>query len=53
MHFSKAIIKLYKTEYKNIIFCDEKDEKGNLKIFKFGEFIIDVVIILIFQKEIY
>ena len=42
MCFSKAIVKLYKTEYKNITFCDEKDEKGNLKIFKFGEFIIDV-----------
>ena len=39
---SKVAVELYKTEYKNIIFCDEKDEKGNLKIFKFGEFIIDV-----------
>ena len=42
MCFSKVTVELYKTEYKNITFCDEKDEKGNLKIFKFGEFIIDV-----------
>ena len=42
MSFSKVAVELYKTEYKNITFCDEKDEKGNLKIFKFGEFIIDV-----------
>ena len=42
MCFSKVAVELYKTEYKNITFCDEKDEKGNLKIFKFGEFIIDV-----------
>ena len=42
MLFSKVTVELYKTEYKNIIFCDEKDENGNLKIFKFGEFIIDV-----------
>ena len=42
MAFSKVTVELYKTKYKNIIFCDEKDENGNLKIFKFGEFIIDV-----------
>ena len=42
MCFSKVAVELYKTKYKNITFCDEKDEKGNLKIFKFGEFIIDV-----------
>ena len=41
MCFSKVTVELYKTEYKNITFCDEKDEKGNLKIFKFGDFIID------------
>ena len=42
MCFSKVTVELYKTEYENITFCDEKDENGNLKIFKFGEFIIDV-----------
>ena len=39
---SKSTIKLYKTEYENIMFVDEEDEKGNLKIFKFAELIIDV-----------
>ena len=38
----KITIKLYKTEYENIMFIDEEDEKGNLKIFKFAELIIDV-----------
>jgi len=42
MAFSKVTVELYKTEYEDITFCDEKDENGNLKIFKFGEFIIDV-----------
>ena len=39
---SRARIKLYKTEYNHITFCDEKDEDKNLKLFKIGEFIIDV-----------
>lgn len=39
---SKINIELYKTELDNVTFCDEKKENGELKVFKFGEFIIDV-----------
>ena len=39
---SKINIELYKTELDDVTFCDEKNEKGELKVFKFGEFIIDV-----------
>ena len=39
---SKVIIELYKTEQDNVKFCDEKDKEGELKVWKFGEFIIDV-----------
>lgn len=39
---SKINIELYKTELDNVQYCDEKNEKGELKALKFGEFIIDV-----------
>ena len=42
LNTSKGIIYLYKTEEKDVLFCDEKDEKGQLKISKFGEYEIDV-----------
>jgi hypothetical protein len=42
MNSSKATIELYRTENKDVKFCDEKDERGELKIHKFGEYIIDV-----------
>ena len=39
---SKGIIELYKTSRENVTFCDEKDEKEESIVFKFGEFWIDV-----------
>ena len=42
MSSSKVIIKLYKTKEKNVVFIDEQNEKGELKVTKFAEFIIDV-----------
>ena len=42
MNSSRATIELYKTENNDVKFCDEKDENGELKIYKFGEYIIDV-----------
>jgi len=39
---SKINIELYKTELDDVTFCNEKNENGELKVFKFGEFIIDV-----------
>ena len=38
----KATIELYKTEENNVLFCDQKDENGKLKIWKFAEYEIDV-----------
>ena len=35
-------IKLYRTEEIDVQFCDEKNLDGDLKIWKFGEYIIDV-----------
>lgn len=42
MSSSRVTVELYKTDENNIKFCDERDEFGNLLIFKIGEFIIDV-----------
>ena len=42
MNNSKTSIQLYKTERVNVQFSDEKDEKGELIVRKFGQFIIDV-----------
>ena len=42
MNSPKASIQLYKAEKVNVQFTDEKDEKGNLIIQKFGHFKIDV-----------
>ena len=42
MTSSKVTIELYKTEEENVTFCDERNEKGELKVHKLGEFIIDV-----------
>ena len=42
MNNSNVAIQLYKTEKENATFIDEKDEKGNLIIQKFGHFNIDV-----------
>jgi len=39
---SIAKIKLYRTEEIDVKFCDEKNLDGELKIWKFGEYIIDV-----------
>ena len=38
---SKVTVEIYKSEEDNAYFCDEKDENGELKVSKFGEFIID------------
>ena len=38
----KINIELYKTDKEDALFCDEKDNKNNLIVTKFGEFIIDV-----------
>ena len=38
----KATIELYKTEENNVLFCDQKDENGKLKIWKFADYEIDV-----------
>ena len=38
----KATIELYKTEENDVLFCDQKDEDGKLKIWKFAEYEIDV-----------
>ena len=37
-----AIINLYKSEEKDVMFCDEEDENGKLKIWKIGQYEIDV-----------
>ena len=42
MNSSKARIELYKTENDDVQFCDERDENGQLKIQKFGEYTINV-----------
>ena len=42
MNGPKATIELYKTEEKNVLFCDQKDENGKLKIWKFADYEIDV-----------
>ena len=42
MTTSKVTIEIYKTEEDNVHSCDQKDKNGNLKVRKFGEFIIDV-----------
>ena len=42
MNSSKTTIELYRTENNDVKFCDERDESGELKIHKFGEYIIDV-----------
>ena len=42
MNNSNVAIQLYKTDRENATFTDEKDEKGNLIIQKFGHFNIDV-----------
>ena len=39
---SKAKIQLYRTEEIDMMFCDEKNLDGELKIWKFGEYTIDV-----------
>ena len=39
---SKANIELYRTEKNNVVFCDEKNENGELIVWKFGNFMIDV-----------
>ena len=41
MNMTKARIELFKTEREDVIFSDQK-ENGELIVFKFGEFIIDV-----------
>ena len=38
----KINIELYKTDKQDASFCDERDDKDNLIVTKFGEFIIDV-----------
>ena len=38
----KATIELYKTEENDVLFSDQKDEDGKLKIWKFAEYEIDV-----------
>ncbi len=38
---SKGTISIYRTEEKDVLFCDEKDENGHLKIWKFGDYEID------------
>jgi len=42
MSSSEVTIKLYKTKEKNVVFIDEQNEKGELKVTKFAEFTIDV-----------
>ena len=42
MNNKKVKIKLYKTDKDNAKFIDEKDEKGNLILTKFADYIIDV-----------
>lgn len=42
MEGPKAIIELYKTEENDVLFCDQKDEMGELKIWKFADYAIDV-----------
>ena len=39
---SKVSVELYRTEEKDVIFCDQKNDNNNLIVWKFGEFIIDV-----------
>ena len=39
---SRVTIELYRTEEKDVVFCDEKDKNGKLKVWKFGDYIIDV-----------
>lgn len=38
----KATIELYRTKEKDVMFCDEMNENGQLIVWKFGQFIIDV-----------
>ena len=42
MAASRVVVELYKTEKNNVVFCDEKDENGQLKIWNIGSYIIDV-----------
>ena len=42
MAASRVVVELYKTEKDKVVFCDEKDENGQLKIWNIGSYIIDV-----------
>ena len=39
---SKVTVEIHISEEDNAYFCEEKNENGELKVNKFGEFIIDV-----------
>ena len=42
MAASRVVVELYKTEKDDVVFCDEKDENGQLNIWNIGSYIIDV-----------